>query len=115
MAGAPEPLLRVVVPGGCSGNVDRVSPEPLPSFDDDPRVGRTVLTEAQLTERIAELGRELTEAYRGERPLLVCVLRGAYAFLTDLARCIDLPVEIDFIAVSSYGASTRTSGVVRLV
>ena len=60
MAGAPEPLLRVVVPGGCSGNVDRVSPEPLPSFDDDPRVGRTVLTEAQLTERIAELGRELT-------------------------------------------------------
>jgi hypoxanthine phosphoribosyltransferase len=104
-----------VAPGGRSGNVGRVSPEPLPSFDDDPRVGRTVLTEAQLTERIAELGRELTEAYRGERPLLVCVLRGAYAFLTDLARCIDLPVEIDFIAVSSYGASTRTSGVVRLV
>ena len=46
---------------------------------------------------------------------MVCVLRGAYVFLTDLARSIDLPVEIDFIAVSSYGATTRTSGVVRLV
>lgn len=81
----------------------------------DERVGRTILTEEQIATRIAELGAQLTEDYAGRRPLLVCVLRGAYAFLTDLARAVDLPVEIDFIAVSSYGSSTRTSGVVRLV
>lgn len=92
-----------------------MTPAPLESFDNDPSVGATVLTEDQIAERIAELGVELTADYRDERPLLVCVLRGAYAFLTDLARHIDLPVEVDFIAVSSYGASTRTSGVVRLV
>ena len=81
----------------------------------DERVGNTILTEEQIATRIAELGAQLTEDYAGRRPLLVCVLRGAYAFLTDLARAVDLPVEIDFIAVSSYGSSTRTSGVVRLV
>ncbi len=85
------------------------------SLDDDPSIGRVVLTEEQLVHRIEELGRQLTEDYAGRTPLLVCVLRGAYVFLTDLARSIDLPVEIDFIAVSSYGATTRTSGVVRLV
>ena len=66
-------------------------------------------------DRIGELGAELSRDYAGEAPLLVCVLRGAYVFLTDLARAVNLPVEIDFIAVSSYGSSTRTSGVVRLV
>jgi hypoxanthine phosphoribosyltransferase len=81
----------------------------------DPHIGSVVLTESQLAERISELGSQLSADYAGEAPLLVCVLRGAYVFLTDLARAIDLPVEIDFIAVSSYGSSTRTSGVVRLV
>lgn len=81
----------------------------------DDSVGRVLLTEEQLGARIRELGAELTEDYAGRRPLLVGVLRGAYAFLTDLAFAIDLPVEIDFIAVSSYGSSTRTSGVVRIV
>ncbi len=85
------------------------------SFDDDPAITRVLLTEEQLARRIAELGAQLTQDYAGRAPLLVCVLRGAYVFLTDLARNIDLPVEIDFIAVSSYGATTRTSGVVRLV
>ncbi len=86
-----------------------------PRLTSDEAVGRILLTEQQLTERIREIGAELTEDYAHRRPLLVCVLRGAYAFLTDLAFAIDLPVEIDFIAVSSYGSSTRTSGVVRLV
>lgn len=81
----------------------------------DASVGRILLTEQQILARVAEIGTQLTEDYAGSRPLLVCVLRGAYAFLTDLARAVDLPVEIDFIAVSSYGSSTRTSGVVRLV
>lgn len=86
-----------------------------PNLEQDPALGRTLLTEEQITRRIAEIGQQLTEDYRGRAPLLVCVLRGAYVFLTDLAREVDLPVEIDFIAVSSYGATTRTSGVVRLV
>ena len=86
-----------------------------PAFDHDPHIGEVLLTEQQIAERIEELGRELTEDYAGQAPLLVCVLRGAYVFLTDLARATDLPVQVDFIAVSSYGSSTRTSGVVRLV
>jgi hypoxanthine phosphoribosyltransferase len=86
-----------------------------PELESDPCIGDVLLSEQQLAERIAELGSQLTVDYAGRAPLLVCVLRGAYAFLTDLARSIDLAVEIDFIAVSSYGSSTRTSGVVRLV
>lgn len=81
----------------------------------DGAVGRTLLTEEQLRARIAEIGAQITADYAGRNPLMVCVLRGAYAFMTDLAFEIDLPIEIDFIAVSSYGSSTRTSGVVRLV
>ncbi len=86
-----------------------------PNLASELELGRVLLTEEQLTARIREIGDEITTDYAGKRPLLVCVLRGAYAFLTDLAFAIDLPVEIDFIAVSSYGSSTRTSGVVRLV
>lgn len=81
----------------------------------DASVGHILLTEDQIMRRIREMGAQMTEDYAGARPLLVCVLRGAYAFMTELAFAIDLPVEIDFIAVSSYGSSTRTSGVVRLV
>lgn len=90
-------------------------PADAPPIDADPRLGEVILSEAQISRRIRELGAELSRDYAGEAPLLVCVLRGAYVFLTDLAREINLPVEIDFIAVSSYGSSTRTSGVVRLV
>lgn len=86
-----------------------------PPIDADPRIGEVVLTEDQIMERITEMGAELNRDYAGRAPLLVCVLRGAYVFLTDLARAVNLPVEIDFIAVSSYGSGTRTSGVVRLV
>ena len=83
--------------------------------DHDPDVGEVLLTAEQIQARIAELGEQLTAAYAGRTPLLVCVLKGSYVFVADLARSIDLPVELDFIAVSSYGSSTRTSGVVRLV
>lgn len=93
----------------------RDQPDDQPRLTDDPNIGRVLLTEEQLTTRIREIGAQITEEYAGRRPLMVCVLRGAYAFTTDLAFAIDLPVEIDFIAVSSYGSSTRTSGVVRLV
>ena len=68
-----------------------------------------------LQQRIAELGAEITADYAGRFPLLVGVLKGAFMFMSDLIRRIDLPVELDFMAVSSYGASTKTSGVVRIL
>jgi hypoxanthine phosphoribosyltransferase len=83
--------------------------------DLDPALGRVVVSEAELTERIADLGRQITEDYAGRAPLLVGVLKGAFVFMSDLARAIHLPVEFDFMAVASYGTATRTSGVVRIV
>src|SRR4051794_38409840 len=82
---------------------------------DDPHLGKTIVTQEELEQRIAELGREITEDYAGRPPLLVGVLKGAFMFMADLARAIDLPVEFDFMAVSSYGSATKTSGVVRIV
>jgi hypoxanthine phosphoribosyltransferase len=78
-------------------------------------LGRVVVTEEALQARVRELGEEITRDYAGRAPLLVGVLKGAFVFMADLARCIQLPVEFDFMAVSSYGSSTRTSGVVRIV
>ncbi len=82
---------------------------------DDPNVGPVVVTAEQLEERIAALGKEITRDYQGRAPLLVGVLKGAFMFMSDLARAIALPVEFDFMAVSSYGSATKTSGVVRIV
>ena len=82
---------------------------------DDPNLGEIVVSEEQLQERIAALGKQITEDYAGRAPLLVGVLKGAFVFMSDLARAIDLPVEFDFMAVSSYGSATKTSGVVRIV
>jgi hypoxanthine phosphoribosyltransferase len=78
-------------------------------------VGRIVVSEDALQSRIRELGEELTADYEGRPPLLVGVLKGAFVFMSDLARAIDLPVEFDFMAVSSYGSATRSSGVVRIM
>ena len=74
-----------------------------------------IIDEATLQARIKELGQQITEDYQGRVPLLVGVLKGAFVFMSDLARAIDLPVEFDFMAVASYGRATRTSGVVRIV
>ena len=82
---------------------------------DDPCLGDVVVESGALQRRIAELGAEITRDYQGRSPLLVGVLKGAFMFMSDLARAIDLPVEFDFMAVSSYGSSTKTSGVVRIV
>jgi len=78
-------------------------------------VGRVVVAEEQLQARVAELGRQITADYEGRPPLLVGVLKGAFVFMSDLSRAIDLPVEFDFMAVSSYGSATRSSGVVRIM
>jgi hypoxanthine phosphoribosyltransferase len=84
-------------------------------FENDPNLGRIVIDEKALQERISELGAQITADDAGRAPLLVGVLKGAFMFMSDLARAIDLPVEFDFMAVSSYGSATKTSGVVRIV
>ncbi len=89
---------------------------PVPPFaDDDPQLGEVIVPRDELQARIAELGRQITVDYAGTRLLLVGVLKGAFMFMSDLARSVDLPVEFDFMAVSSYGSATKTSGVVRIV
>jgi len=90
-------------PGGTSGNGLSTPPGP------------ELIAADALQQRIVELGAEITADYVGRRPLLVGVLKGAFMFMSDLIRQIDLPVELDFMAVSSYGASTKTSGVVRIL
>src|SRR5438309_2195599 len=78
-------------------------------------IDHILVTEDQLREEIARMGRKLTQDYAGKDLLLVGVLRGAIMFIVDLARAIDLPLTMDFMAVASYGASTRTSGIVRIL
>lgn len=82
---------------------------------DSPDLGEVVVGAEALQARVAELGAEITRDYAGRAPLLIGVLKGAMMFMTDLSRHIALPLEIDFMAVSSYGNATRTSGVVRIV
>ena len=77
--------------------------------------GKILLSEQQIQERIAQLGQQITKDYKNSVPLLVGVLKGAFVYMADLARAIALPVEFDFMAVSSYGNATKTSGVVRIV
>jgi len=74
-----------------------------------------VVTSADLLARVTALGDQITADYVGRAPLLVGVLKGAFIFMSDLARSIRLPVEFDFMAVASYGSATKTSGVVRIV
>lgn len=81
----------------------------------DPNLGPVVIGEDQIRARVRELGGQITRDYANRAPLLVGVLKGAFMFMSDLARAIQLPVEFDFMAVSSYGSSTKASGVVRIV
>ena len=72
-------------------------------------------TEAQIKEAVKKLGKQITKDYAGKSLLCVCILKGASMFFCDLIREIDLPLEMDFMIVSSYGASTKTSGEVRIL
>jgi hypoxanthine phosphoribosyltransferase len=80
-----------------------------------PDIAQVLITADQIQDKVGELAKELTEAYRGKDVLLVGVLKGAFMFMADLARGIQLPTEFDFMAVSSYGSSTKSSGVVRIL
>ena len=81
----------------------------------DAAIGEILVQPDDLQHRVRELGQEITRDYAGREPLLVCVLKGAVFFLSDLMRSIDLPLEVDFMAVSSYGSATQSSGVVRIL
>lgn len=74
-----------------------------------------LLSEAQLHERVKQLGAEISRDYKGRPLLLVGILKGSVVFLADLIRAINIPMEYDFVAISSYGSDTRSSGVVRLL
>ncbi|MGZ0230645.1 MAG: phosphoribosyltransferase, partial [Acidimicrobiales bacterium] len=76
----------------------------------DSRIGEVLLSAEVIQARVAELGAQITKDYAGRSPLLLGVLKGAFVFMADIMRSIDLPAEIDFMAVSSYGSSTKTSG-----
>lgn len=78
-------------------------------------IARELVSEEQIQRRIAELGAELADLYRGRRPLLVGVLTGAFVFMADLCRAMQIPLDVEFMAVSSYGEATETSGVVKIL
>lgn len=86
-----------------------------PSFAGEDDVGEILITQIQIQDKIRELAKRITEDYRGRDLVLVGVLKGAFMLMSDLARMIDLPLEFDFMAVSSYGSATKTSGVVRIL
>jgi hypoxanthine phosphoribosyltransferase len=78
-------------------------------------LSEVLYSEEVLREAVTKLGERITHDYEGKAPLLICILKGASVFFTDLIRTIDLPLEIEFMAISSYGASTVSSGEVRMV
>ena len=80
-----------------------------------PDVREVLISSEEIQARIRQIGERITEDYRGERPLLIGVLRGAVVVMGDLMRNIDLPCEIDFMDISSYGSGTSSSGVVRIL
>ena len=79
------------------------------------KLGEVLITRDQIAARVAEMGKEIAKDYEGKELLVVGILRGSVPFMADLIREIDNPLTIDFMSVSSYGASTKTSGVVRIL
>jgi hypoxanthine phosphoribosyltransferase len=77
-------------------------------------IGEVMITQEQIWQRAAEIGAQINRDYAGEKLLLVGILRGAVMWMTDLMKQIDLDIEIDFMACSSYGAGTRSSGEVKI-
>lgn len=80
-----------------------------------PDAERILITAEEISRRVKELGEEISRDYAGKEILAVGILKGAAIFLADLVRCLTVPVQLDFMAVSSYGASTESSGVVRIL
>ncbi|MFD2115454.1 hypoxanthine phosphoribosyltransferase [Paenibacillus yanchengensis] len=72
-------------------------------------------SEEQIQSKVKQLGEQLSEDFNGRNPLVICVLKGAFIFMADLVKAITVPLELDFMAVSSYGQSTKSSGVVKII
>ncbi len=77
-------------------------------------IERVLFTEQELKDRVAEIAAQIDKDYAGKEPMLISVLRGSFIFMADLARSITLPCTVDFMAVSSYGAGTTSSGQVKI-
>jgi len=75
---------------------------------------RVLISESELRDRVSGLGRQITEDYKGKRPLFVGILKGCFVFMADLMRSVDLYCDVDFMAVSSYGGGTKTTGAVKI-
>lgn len=76
---------------------------------------RILVTKEEIAAKVAELGKKISADYAGKEPVFVCILKGAAIFFSDLIREVDLPLSTDFMALSSYGSATKTSGVVRVL
>jgi hypoxanthine phosphoribosyltransferase len=85
------------------------------AMSDDSKIGEVLVEADELQRRVQELGAEISHDYRDRDLLLIGVLKGAVFFLSDLMRAIDVPCEVDFMAVASYGSATDSSGVVRIL
>jgi hypoxanthine phosphoribosyltransferase len=81
----------------------------------DPQIGEILVQPDELKQKVRDLGAQISVDYEGRDLLMVCVLKGAVFFLADLMRHIQIPCEVDFMAVSSYGSATDSSGVVRIL
>ena len=77
-------------------------------------IQETLVHHREIAERVGELGKQLTEDYADKKPVMIGILNGAFIFLADLVRAVELPVEVDFIRVASYGQNTESSGSVTL-
>jgi hypoxanthine phosphoribosyltransferase len=81
----------------------------------NPDIDQILVTEDEIQTKVAELGKRISDDYRERDLLLVGVLKGAFVLMADIARALSIPAEFDFMAVSSYGSSTKTSGIVRIL
>ena len=87
----------------------------LPADPKSRGVARILISQEEIRQSVADMAAELDAEYADDQPLMICVLRGAVTFMSDLVKAMSIPVEMDFMAVSSYGASTKSSGVVRIL
>ena len=78
-------------------------------------IQEVLYNEEEIKAKVKELGETLSKDYSGRNPLVICVLKGAFIFMADLVKAINVPLELDFMAVSSYGHSTKSSGVVKII
>ena len=81
----------------------------------DPQIGEILVQPDDLKQKVRDLGAQISADYEGKDLLMICVLKGAVFFLADLMRNVEIPCEVDFMAVSSYGSATDSSGVVRIL